>query len=393
MKLIKIQNICLYLFFISINFEVWDPFNTNGLISISKLFGYLYVLSLIPNFSKSVQTQNILIYLRPLFLFFLVLTIVNLFNLSDKYDSFLNLTIFQNILFFWFLVNHELRYKGVLNHALLFFALGSFALSLCYYFDIGVEYEQFTGRISIFGDNQNIIGIRMVVSTFILLAYLQPPFPLSKRNRLLLLLLIPLMLALLINTGSRVSFISLILGLGVIGVLHKTKGSISKIMIVFTGILMLIFLTQYALSSEVLGERLQGATNDGALTGRDTIWLQILPLIQENIFFGVGDLGYLSYSDLIFGTKLSPHNVIIEILAYTGIIGLAIYFNFLSKIVKTAYRYYRKSKRVLQLVLLVPILGMLLSGQLLGVKLGWLIFAYVASKQFNLKENKKKVLR
>ena len=44
----QVQRFALYLFFFSINFEVWDPFNTDGFFSVSKLTGLIYLFTIIP---------------------------------------------------------------------------------------------------------------------------------------------------------------------------------------------------------------------------------------------------------------------------------------------------------------------------------------------------------
>jgi len=42
------------------------------------------------------------------------------------------------------------------------------------------------------------------------------------------------------------------------------------------------------------------------------------------------------------------------------------------------------------LLLLIPILGLLLSGQLLAVKIGYVIFAFCVSRKFSIKDDKRK---
>ena len=43
---------------------------------------------------------------------------------------------------------------------------------------------------------------------------------------------------------------------------------------------------------------------------------------------------------------------------------------------------YFKKLEILPLVLIIPVLGMILSGQIFGVKIAWIIFAYFISPSF-----------
>jgi O-antigen ligase len=101
-------------------------------------------------------------------------------------------------------------------------------------------------------------------------------------------------------------------------------------------------------------------------------------LILDNPLFGVGTVGYETYSFMVFGELKSPHNVFLEILCYTGITGLTVYLVFLYRIFRRSFHLYRQTKIILPILLLIPIFASLASGQILNVKIGWLIFAYIA---------------
>src|SRR5690606_38381533 len=97
---------------------------------------------------------------------------------------------------------------------------------------------------------------------------------------------------LMLNTGSRLSFISLFLGISVIFILYKKQGVFSKILILGIGVVAAIFLFDLAMQSEVLSARLTKTAEDGHLAGRESIWLTVMPLIENNLIFGVGRTGY-----------------------------------------------------------------------------------------------------
>jgi O-antigen ligase len=91
----------------------------------------------------------------------------------------------------------------------------------------------------------------------------------------------------------------------------------------------------------------------------------------NNYTFGVGVTGY----DKLIGEQ-SPHNVLIEVLCYSGIIGLSIFIFFLYKIGQSSYRILKSESNILPLVFFVNSLGLVLTGQIFAQKIIWLIFAY-----------------
>lgn len=373
----QIQNIALLVFFFSINFEVWDPLNTSGSFSISKLTGLIYLFVMIPQIMNFVSVKEVYQHVRPVIYFFTLLTIISIFNIKPDYPDFFDFSIFQNIILFWILINHEYRNPGILGKGILSFAIGSIVLALLFYLGIGIEIEG--GRVTIFGDNENIVGLRMSISVIILLtAVLQNNLKMSKL-RIMLLLPIPIMLNLMALTGSRVALLSFILAFLIGLILFKTKKILPKVLIFFTGLVLFILIWQYLMQFEVLKYRMLSSIREGNLSERNIIWSQIFPLIKSNPIFGIGRTGYAQFAQNTFGQDLSPHNVLIEILALTGAVGLIFYLFFLYGIFKRSLTLYSKKGNLLPLLLLVPVMGMLLSAQILAVKLGWVIFSYNAS--------------
>lgn len=380
------QNFLLYLFFFSLNFEVWDPFNTGGNFSVAKLTGFLYTFSLIFKIQYFLKSpRGLKTHLRLILFFYIFLFLISLFNINVYSSDFIQFSILQNLILLVFLLNHERLNSGVLEKSFIFFLLGSLVLAACFYLGIGLE-KNVEGRVSLFGDNENIIGVRMVVSalvlTHIILKY-------RKRISKFIYALLPFgylpLVTLMLNTGSRLSFISLFLGISVIFILHKQRGVFSKILFLVVGVIAAIFLYDLALQSETLATRLTETAEEGNISGRDEIWLSILPLIEDNWIIGVGRTGYIEYITKLYGGIKSPHNVIVEVLAYTGIIGFMLFFGFIGKAFLNAYNYLRKYNEVIPFVFFVPILGIVFTAQILTLKLGWVIFAYAASRALYLK--------
>jgi len=379
MNLEKFQRWALYLFFFSINFEIWDPFNTGGFFSVSKLTGIIYFLTVIPHYKQFFLTSYIKPIIVPIWIFFGWLTIISLSNINSVSSYFFDFSIFLNILLFWILINHERKVPGILARGLFSFALGSIALSLYYYFGFGVEYEYYGGRLSLFGDNANIIGMRMSISVIILMfTIVQNPFYLNK-IRFLLIAAIPLMLKLMAETGSRVAFISFVLMFSLGVLLIKTKKTWHKLIVLAFGGILFTVIIQYVTDSATLMYRLLSTYETGDLAGRDIIWQDIIPLIKENPIFGVGITGYADYTQQFFRATPSPHNVIIEVLSYTGILGLFTYLLFVFRSCIFGWKAYKYKRAILPLLLLIPVVGLLFSGQILVNKIGWGIFGYATA--------------
>lgn len=383
MKLAKLQNTSLVLLFFSINFEVWDPLNTGGWFSLSKLFGIIYFLTILPTINKFIVIpKKVRSTVTPLILFYILLLLMNSLNIGYASSDFLSASILLNIIFFVFVINHERLIPGVIEKAFIGFLFGAVLSVIFFYLGIGVEVT-LDGRVSLFGDNQNIIGLRMVIALFFLTHLLiKYEKNLSRVFSLLIFLLYIPFTTLLLNTGSRVAAISLMLGVILFIALYKFKNIFIKALI----ILAFIFLSgaglNLILSSEIVGKRLMKTVEQGNLAGRDDIWRSIWPLIQDNPLFGVGQTGYADFTTKAFGRLISPHNVILEVLSYTGFIGLFLYLLFIYRAFFSSLKYYIKYGYVIPLLFAIPIAGVLLSGQILTFKLGWFVLAYATTRKY-----------
>jgi O-antigen ligase len=366
--------------------------HTHGFFSLSKLMGFFYLCVMVPLIINFRTPDDFKPFLKPIWVFLALLTIVSLFNVKTDHYNFIDFTIFQNIILFWILINHENQDNLILEKAMIGFALGSILLALLFHFNIGISTDD-SGRTSIFGDNANNVGMRMSISLIIIpLILIQNRLGLGKR-RYLLILGVPFVLRLMIATGSRVAFISFFLSFISFIILFKTKKIWGKLISSLICILILIYIWQVLLKSDEIIQRLLMTIQEGDLSERDIVWRKLLPLWTNHPIFGVGKTGYAFYNLMSFGRVLtSPHNVILEVLILTGITGLIIYLIFLYRIMQTSYKIFRDNNLLLPLLLLIPILGLLLSAQLLEVKIGWVIFAYIAGSSILVFEKEQKYL-
>jgi len=371
-----LQRFSFYIFLFSINFEMWNPIGS-GETSIAKMTALIYFLSIVPQFPQFIRTDCLGSILLPIWIFFGLLTTMSLININPLFTEFFNRTIFLNIILFWILINHERKDYMIIEKGLISYAFGSFVLSLLFFAGIGITYTQ--GRLSMFGDNQNALGLKMVVSSIIILTtVIQNRLNLGW-YRYLFLFAIPLMLIFIGETGSRVSALAFLLAFVTAVILFKTKNNLNKIISIISGSIILILMGFLLIQSGKLLDRLKDTSSTGDLGERDIIWRTITPIITKNPIVGVGETGYDFLTTEFFGNVISPHNVILEVLCYTGLIGLFLYLTFIIRVFMRGYKSYKSNDWLLPLLLMAPIMGSLLSGQILDDKTGWVIFAYIIS--------------
>ena len=106
------------------------------------------------------------------------------------------------------------------------------------------------------------------------------------------------------------------------------------------------------------------------------------------MIFGVGETGYVEISkqalrkitmsgEVMYG--YSPHNVLLELLLYTGIFGFMLYIVFWYKIYRCSVCSYRLNSNLLPLLCLIPIIGSIFSAQILTAKWAFIMYAYIIS--------------
>ena len=270
------------------------------------------------------QLNNLFI---SLIAFILLILVTSTFHINYLSDRIIDISLVQNIVLFFLLLNHEKYEPGVLKKSIYAFAFGSSLLGVFYIYGIGVEYTG--GRLSLFEDNENAIGIRMAISSIYLINSF---FALSKKfyfKKSLIVLPVPLLIIVMMGTSSRVAFISfcvmLLALLGFYFLIHPIKRLVPIVMI--SGLVAYFFIP-FILSNDLLINRLL-ASKSGDLAGRGDIWLSYIPSIWKSPIFGYGFSGYEKISMNIFGQLVSPHNVIIEVLLYSGFAGFALLMCFI----------------------------------------------------------------
>ena len=367
------MRLALYLFMFSINFEMFNLLGESGSFSIGRLIGFLYILSMIlVRYRFDFSGLSSLIYI--IMAFFLVVTFSGIINLNETSSKIIDASLFQNIVLFFLFLVHERKDPGVLEKSLYAFALGTACLSAFYLFGIGIEYVG--GRLSIFGDNENAVGLRGAISSAFLIYFVFISGRKMSWKSAVNIAFIGGLLLMMLETGSRVAFIAFVLMVVILLVTYLFVDPVKRVLpSLLYSVLVMFFLVPFLLSNNLILERLW-AVGEGDISGRNDIWISYIPAIWRSPLIGYGYSGFEHMSIGIFGEIMSPHNVIIEVLLYGGFVALVIFMIFNFKVILSALSMCSIEKKYLGAVLLIPYIGLLSAGQMLDKKIMWFVLAF-----------------
>lgn len=376
MFLKKIQYSLLYLYAFSLVFENWGIMNLAG-NSIPKLIAYLLLFSLLLS-PKNITSIIILKkYLIPLFTFAFLVAFSNYFDSGYLFLDGLSFvfTITLNIVLFWFIGNLIYNQPLVAEKMLFAIVVGITISTIIFALGYGVSYE--FGRLTIFGENSNAIGFYAVFGLMYIISLIFENRNQVGRKRYLVIVFIFPLLGAAAGSGSRTAFIMLIVGLSLFFLLKSNKKFYLKAFSVIIGAIVVYLVYNYLLTFELLHDRLMSTIEEGNLAGRETIWRFSIRIITEHPLIGVGIGEFKNIAEQLYGSRTSPHNVYIEILLYSGFVGLFFFLLFLFRLLKTAFVTYRIQNYVLPIILLAMVGMVFFAGQGLNIKLFWVFYAFI----------------
>lgn len=370
------------------------PFNNVALIpnfSVGLFSSAIYFTSLIPyilNIKKIGKNYGKFVW--SIFLFILLFTFINLINKCEYNTPVFPVSIFLCFILMLLMLIHSLYDRKVLSFCLHGLAFGGVLMSIFFFLGIGISIGD-DQRLVMFGENSNALGIYMGLSAIIILYDFVLNSNFGKYRFLLLLFFVPIV-NLMFATGSRTAFLIFLFSIIVILFFHSPNSLLGKIALIAIGIVCCIYtFNKLKKTDSVIIQRLIETVEEGNTSGRDRIVESLIPYIIESPIWGYGQTGYVNVSknalakvsiigNVIYG--YSPHNVIIEILLYTGIFGLLLWLNFWWNIGKESWILYKSKKLLLPGLMCIPILACIISGQLLAAKWSFIIYAYIISEYY-----------
>lgn len=361
-------------------------------LSVGLLAVALYFLSLasLP-FSRNLQFYlshvGKHLYLPLLYTFLLSLLNIIFDNGSSAIFPF---AFFMDWILFLALLAHSIKDARAIDYCLYGISIGAIVLSIFFYLGIGVEINvtREGDRFSMFGSNENVLGIFQSINTCIILNL----FIFCDRLKLgkfRWMFIFPLILsaAMIFATGSRTAILITVAVYGLSIWTMNTSNKFLKFFVIVSCFCGIVYAVQkFLLSDSAMAIRMLNTLQEGDTGGRTDIWLAYLNYFPQHPFFGVGNSGMIDIARAsgvgttdITGTTtaLSPHNVLVEVLMTTGLVGLLIMVLFWKNVFSGAVVSLRKFHFSTPLILLVPILAVIMSGQILGEKYAWIIYAYM----------------
>lgn len=174
--------------------------------------------------------------------------------------------------------------------------------------------------------------------------------PTKKKGKIWVALAVSIIAMLL--TGKRGPLLFVAFALFVLYFLYHSndKNIVKKILQVF-GIgavlaAVVLLLYQYVPELATFISRFQETAESGDVTlGRSAYWELALELFSKNRFFGAGWGRLLEYTESVIGFQANAHNIYIELLCETGIVGLAVFLAWFIGVLAVSIRFFIKSRK------------------------------------------------
>ena len=333
-------------------------------------------------------------YIYLPFYYFVFLTIINFLYYDGGDTPIVNATLFQCFLLFIFLLAHANKDANAMPICLYGIAFGCIFQSILAIMGVGVEINPENMRLELFEMNPNSTGIMMCIGFIIILSefVMRDCLHLGIWRFCFLFTAIPIS-ATIILTASRTAVVLFVAAVIVVLFFNPVKNKIVKSTIFVIGAFALLLSAQKLMTDDnIMAARLEKSVESGDLSGRDVLWKDVTSAIMESPIWGYGETGYYGYvTKKVIGEDISPHNVFIEVMALSGMIGLSMWMIFWFRITWSAWYCYRKAKSLLPMLMLLPIMVCLFSGQFITVSWAYILYAYLISENEKVKSTLKNI--
>jgi len=369
----------LYLFVLSIPFEL--PGATIPL-EIPTLTGFLFLGTTLLNPSACYRRiPAALLWFVGYLWVFGVATYVN--GVDDGSAVFrLFIAMVQLVVLFWVIVN-LLADRRVLGGVLLSLVAACTVRAGMQLLGMGATArEVWTGgaRVTALGQNANLSAIILAAALVAVLGLRGRSHRDLPRIGLLAWPLAALFGAAIIQTGSRGGLLCAAAGIVVFLLRGRTPGQRLR-----HGLLALLAvgaLAWGAYRSELMRNRFESAAREGNLAGRERIYPAGLAMVRERPLLGWGPIAnqaeIAARVDRLQDGRRDAHNLVLELLTTTGLIGTVPFLIALALCVGNTWRSRAGPAGVLPLALLVAVLVGTIMGTWIASKILWLALAVAA---------------
>lgn len=389
----NIRLIFLYLLVFLLGYEYWDEFRLFGGMTITKLVGVIYFLLCIATPKVFLRTPRSnwkeLILLFSLWCWLVTSSLLN--HVVNANAINLHLSFIQIVILFWLISNEISSSETTKNNVILFFILGVFSIYILVLLGIGIqssrdgdELASLEGvrRVWFMGMNPNSLGNLAALSFLLTLGIVFDSRNNSFFRSILVLPLIsfPLLISL---SGSAGAFIGLSVGVMVYFLLWQSSVLTKTTFVIASSMIFFFFFAHNAGLDAIYNKAIHGLTT-GDMSGRTSLWLSAIDIINDSVFFGTGGTTGVSKEFSKAGYYYdTAHNAYIDIFLWGGIISFMLFVSFQLSLIKKAY--YNKNSDPLYLAILVVLTIILLkSGGALTAKYIWVLFALCCLKSDEL---------
>lgn len=321
-----------------------SPFSSIDLIFIS--FAVLFVLFHPKSLLKGLISFNFISLLAIILLFAFAQSI---FGYDNLIKPFINFKLLSCIIFFLVVSITFAKNPKLIEYCLLAFSISCFAFSILVLLIDPNLYVIYKGQLIVMEENPNSTSSRLVIGAiYLIYLILNNPLKISNFKKICLLIMIPIIVYMVVLSGSRGSLLALIIGIFLILTFSKIH-NIFKISLLLISSFTAILLFNFLISSNDLGDRWQSAL-EGDTAGRTEIWSSVFEIVKGHPL-GVGESGYAITISKYIGKYLDTHNIFLYILVCGGWLSLLIFNLFLLNILKKSIKTYRNSGDILGLLL------------------------------------------
>ncbi len=347
--------------------------------SIAKVFGIIYVFSLmiIPSFCSKLFNRRVSLLIV---LFLILFSAMNVINAKFFSSSVLNIdyTFLLNIIILFIFLTHSKIDGDVLPNAFRFIGYGSMILFLAYMIDL--HSISIYGRVYIGSALPNSIAFTCAIGVVSLIdASRNVPYNrnIFLNTKLLIYFLnIACLIWLLILTGSRSGFITLLSILFLLFLFKKSK--IINITIAFCICVLVIFIDTSIFS--VVIERLDRTISDFEFGGRMKFWKILIQHVDYEFIFGMSRDQYSQLTSDIMGYNISPHNIFLESFLIGGVIGLIALTAIYLMIFYMAIKLQKINNDITGLLIFIIIFVQGMTGQIFNNTVYFVLLAMVVCK-------------
>lgn len=294
----------------------------------------------------------------------------------------------QALLFFWACAN-LLRHDHIARAALWSFVIACVVRAILPFVGVGRTGEAvWTGgeRITAFGQNANwsakLLGMGAIVLVGLMFVHSRAP----KKLRWLAIAAIGGLGVAIVDTGSRGGLLALALGLMTFAFAPPGRQGRSPWMVIrnaFIGIASIAFLAGAAMRSDLMRNRFEDTRETGSMAGREVLFPTLWGMFLEKPWTGWGQVNnqFELAQRIAEQNRLTrdSHNLVLEVLTTTGIIGAIPFFIALGLMVGAGWRARHGPHGITPMALLVfSVLGAM-SGNPITNKQFWFILGFAVA--------------